>query len=121
MLSFQEHLYGWKEESKKKIVVHIEFAPYSRVNSPIVCSNIFSSTFIVVHDLANLMTLRSLRPRKTLNPSTNSNIMSTKLADTMIKSNMFQPQRKKSFDSAINLIIHSNVNIDVNTCWMMMG
>lgn len=41
--------------------------------------------------------------------------MSTKLADTMIKSNMFQPHRKKSLESASNLMMHSNAKIDVKT------
>lgn len=59
--------------------------------------------------------LTKRNPRKTLNPSTNSNMMSTKLADTMIKSNMFQPHRKKSLERASNLMMHSNAKIDVKT------
>lgn len=70
----------------------------------------------MIRDKVNYVSLTNLRPRNTLKPSTNSKMMSTKLADTMIRSNMFQPHRKKSFDSAINLIMHSNVKIDVNTC-----
>lgn len=60
--------------------------------------------------------ITSRRPRNTLNPSTNSKMISTKLAETIIKSKIFQPQRKKSLDSAINLIMHSNANMDVKTC-----
>lgn len=55
-------------------------------------------------------------PRNTLRPSTNSKMMSNRLADTIIKSNMFQPHRKQSLESAINFRMHSNVKIDVNTC-----
>lgn len=32
-----------------------------------------------------------------------------------MRSNIFQPHRKKSLDNAITLSIHSNVNTDVNT------
>lgn len=59
--------------------------------------------------------LTNLRPLNTLRPSTNSNIMSNNEAVTIIKSNIFQPHRKNSLDNAINFIIHSNVNIEVNT------
>jgi hypothetical protein len=59
--------------------------------------------------------LTNLSPRNTLKPSTNSKIKSNKLADTIIKSKIFHPHRKKSFDNAITFIIHSNVNTDVNT------
>lgn len=59
--------------------------------------------------------ITNLKPRKTLRPSRSSNIMSTTLAETIIKSKMFQPHRKKSFDSAISLTMHSNAKTDVNT------
>lgn len=64
----------------------------------------------------NQARITNLRPLSTLKPSTNSKIISTKLAETIIKSKIFQPHKKKSFDNAINLIMHSNVKIDVNTC-----
>lgn len=41
--------------------------------------------------------------------------MSTTLAETMIKSKIFQPHKKKSFDRAISLIMHSNAKMDVKT------
>lgn len=63
--------------------------------------------------------LTNLRPLKTLNPSTNSKIISNKLAVTIIKSKIFHPHRKKSLDNAINLIIHSNVKMDVKT-WKIL-
>lgn len=60
--------------------------------------------------------LTNLKPRNTDKPSTSSKIKSNKLAETMIKSNMFQPHSKNSLLNAINFSIHSNVKIDVNTC-----
>lgn len=59
--------------------------------------------------------LTNLRPLKTLKPSTNSKIISNKLAVTIIKSKIFHPHRKYSLDNAINLMIHSNVKMDVKT------
>lgn len=59
--------------------------------------------------------LTKRRPLNTDKPSTSSNMRSRRLADTMIRSNMFHPQAKKSLLIAMTFIIHSRVNIDVNT------
>lgn len=61
----------------------------------------------------NIFTKR--RPRSTLKPSSNSKMISTTLAETIIKSNIFQPHKKKSLDRANSLTMHSNANIDVKT------
>lgn len=62
-----------------------------------------------------LQGLTNLNPLKTVNPCNNSNDKSIILADTTIKSKIFQPQRKKSLDNANTFITHSNVKTEVNT------
>lgn len=66
--------------------------------------------------LSNIRLLTSLRPRSTERPSTSSKERSRRLAETIIKSKMFQPQAKNSLLKAINFSVHSSVNMEVNTC-----
>lgn len=107
-------------------------------SAPIVDIMMLNSTFIVVQDCASFRTrncngrrikikicqnyssnrcrLTKRRPRKTLRPSTSSKMISSRLAVTMIRSNMFQPHRKNSLERANSLTMHSNVKMDVKTC-----
>lgn len=62
-----------------------------------------------------ILKLTNLKPLRTLRPSTNSNIISSKEAVTIIKSKIFQPHKKKSLDKAISFTMHSKVNIEVKT------
>lgn len=62
--------------------------------------------------------LTSLNPRSTESPSTSSKIKSKRLAETIIKSKMFQPQPKNSLLSAMSFMQHSKVKIEVKTCKM---
>lgn len=57
----------------------------------------------------------NLRHLKTDRPSTSSKDKSRRLAETIMRSKIFQPQLKKSLLKAISFSVHSKVNIDVNT------
>lgn len=60
--------------------------------------------------------LTKRKHRRTTRLSINSKDRSNKLADTIIRSKIFQPQAKYSLLSARIFRKHSNVKIDVNTC-----
>lgn len=59
--------------------------------------------------------LTNLRQRNTDRPSTSSKERSIRLAETIIRSKMFQPQEKNSLLRAIIFKVHSRVNTKVKT------
>lgn len=63
-----------------------------------------------------MLIFTSLNPRSTDKPSTSSKIKSNTLAETIIKSKIFQPFVKNSLLRAISFIVHSKVKMEVNTC-----